>query len=382
VLNYLLVPFTDLPHFGWMRLFQYITFRSAGAAVTALLITFLVGPWIITRLKRMRLHQVIREGTPDAHQQKGRTPTMGGLIIIGATLISTLLWARLDNKYVLLAMVSMLWMGAIGFLDDYIKLKQKLGGRKNTGLVEGYKLAGQVTLGFALGYYLWKYPVSALPGASTTLPFYKYILIVPLTAGMGWLYVLFVTFVMTGASNAVNMTDGIDGLAAGLTAIAALTFAFYAYVVGRVDASEYLHVYYLRGSGELTVFCVALMGACIGFLWYNTHPAEVFMGDTGSLALGGALAVVSVLLKSEFLLLLVGAVFVAEMVSVILQRFVFKYRKRRYGLEYAREHRVFKRAPLHHHFEVKGWDEAQVVVRFWILGVLAAFIALSTLKLR
>ena len=382
MLNYLLVPFTDLPHFGWMRLFQYITFRSAGAAVTALLITFLVGPWIITRLKRMRLHQVIREGTPDAHQQKGRTPTMGGLIIIGATLISTLLWARLDNKYVLLAMVSMLWMGAIGFLDDYIKLKQKLGGRKNTGLVEGYKLAGQVTLGFALGYYLWKYPVSALPGASTTLPFYKYILIVPLTAGMGWLYVLFVTFVMTGASNAVNMTDGIDGLAAGLTAIAALTFAFYAYVVGRVDASEYLHVYYLRGSGELTVFCVALMGACIGFLWYNTHPAEVFMGDTGSLALGGALAVVSVLLKSEFLLLLVGAVFVAEMVSVILQRFVFKYRKRRYGLEYAREHRVFKRAPLHHHFEVKGWDEAQVVVRFWILGVLAAFIALSTLKLR
>ena len=382
MLNYLLVPFTDLPHFGWLRLFQYITFRSAGAAVTALLITFLVGPVIITRLKRMRLHQVIREGTPDAHQQKGRTPTMGGLIIIGATLISTLLWARLDNKYVLLAMVSMLWMGAIGFLDDFLKLKQKLAGRKNTGLVEGYKLAGQVTLGFALGYYLWKYPISALPGASTTLPFYKYILIVPLTAGMGWLYVLFVTFVMTGASNAVNMTDGIDGLAAGLTAIAAITFAFYAYVVGRVDASEYLHVYYLRGSGELTVFCLALMGACIGFLWYNTHPAEVFMGDTGSLALGGALAVVSVLLKSEFLLLLVGAVFVAEMISVILQRVVFKYRKRRYGLEYAREHRVFRRAPLHHHFEVKGWDEAQVVVRFWILGVLAAFIALSTLKLR
>lgn len=382
MLNYLLVPFTDLPNFGWLRLFQYITFRSAGAAVTALLITFVVGPIIIRRLKRMRLHQVIREGTPDAHQQKGRTPTMGGLIIVGATLISTLLWARLDNKYVLLAMISMLWMGAIGFLDDYIKLKQKLAGRKNTGLVEGYKLAGQVTLGFALGYYLWKYPISALPGASTTLPFYKYILIVPLTAGMGWLYVLFVTFVMTGASNAVNMTDGVDGLAAGLTAIAALTFAFYSYVVGRVDASAYLNVYYLRGSGELTVFCMALMGACIGFLWYNTHPAEVFMGDTGSLALGGALAVVSVLLKSEFLLVLVGAVFVAEMMSVILQRVVFKYRKRRYGIEYAREHRVFRRAPLHHHFEVKGWDEAQVVVRFWILGVLAAFIALSTLKLR
>ncbi len=382
MLNYLLVPFTDLPNFGWLRLFQFISFRSAGAAVTALLITFIVGPIIIRRLKRMRLHQVIREGTPDAHQQKGRTPTMGGLIILGATLISTLLWARLDNKYVLLAMVSMLWMGAIGFWDDYLKLKQKLAGRKNTGLVEGYKLAGQVTLGFVLGYYLWKHPLSALPGASTTLPFYKYILIVPLVSGLGFLYVLFVTFVMTGASNAVNITDGLDGLAAGLTAIAALTFGFYAYVVGRVDASEYLQVYYLRGSGELTVFCMALMGACIGFLWYNTHPAEVFMGDTGSLALGGALAVVSVLLKSEFLLVLIGAVFVAEMMSVIIQRVVFKYRKRRYGLDYAREHRVFLRAPLHHHFEMKGWDEAQVVVRFWILGVLAAFIALSTLKLR
>jgi len=205
---------------------------------------------------------------------------------------------------------------------------------------------------------------------------------VPITAGLGWVYVLFVTFVMTGATNAVNITDGLDGLAAGLTAIAALTFAFYAYVTGNLIASRYLHVYFLGGSGELTVFCTALMGACIGFLWYNTHPAEVFMGDTGSLALGGALAAVSILLKSEFLLLIVGAVFVAEMFSVILQRVVFKYRKRRYGVEYAREHRVFKRAPLHHHFEVKGWDEAQVTVRFWIIGVLAAFIGLSTLKLR
>jgi phospho-N-acetylmuramoyl-pentapeptide-transferase len=334
------------------------------------------------RLRRMRLHQVIREGTPDAHQQKGRTPTMGGLIILGATLTSTVLWARLDNRYVLIAMICMGWMGAIGFLDDYLKLKQKLAGRKNTGLVEKYKLIGQVTLGFAVGYYLWKYPLSSLPGASTTLPFYKYILIVPLTAGMGWVYVLFVTFVMTGTSNAVNVTDGLDGLAAGLTAIAALTFAFYVYLVGNIRMSQYLHIYFLKGSGELTVFCAALLGACIGFLWYNTHPAEVFMGDTGSLALGGSLAAVATLVKSEFLLLLVGAVFVAEMMSVIIQRFVFKYRKRRYGLEYAQEHRVFKRAPLHHHFEVKGWDEAQVVVRFWIIGVLAAFIGLSTLKLR
>ena len=380
MLNFLLVPFAK--QFGFLRIFNYISFRAAGAAVTALIVSFIVGPIIIRRLRRMRLHQVIREGTPESHQDKKRTPTMGGLIVLTATIIPTLLWAKLSNVYVLLAMLVMLWMGFIGFTDDYLKLKQRQMGKKNTGLIEGYKLIGQIIIGFALGWYIWKYPLSTLPGASTTLPFYKYILIVPLTAGLGWLYVLFVTFVMTGTSNAVNVTDGLDGLAAGLTAIAALTFAFYAYVVGRVDASQYLYVYYLRGAGELTVFCTAVLGACIGFLWYNTHPAEVFMGDTGSLALGGALASVAILLKSEFLLVLVGAVFVAEMMSVILQRFVFKYRKRRYGIEYAREHRVFRRAPLHHHFEVKGWDEAQVVVRFWIIGVLFAFIALSTLKLR
>ncbi len=382
MLNYLLTPFVGVPHFGWLRLFGFISFRAAGAAVTALLLTFIVGPGIIRRLRRMRLHQIIREGTPDSHQDKHRTPTMGGLIILGATLLSTLLWTRLDNRYVLLAMFSMTWMGAIGFWDDFLKLKQKQQGLKNTGLVERHKLFGQIVLGLALGWFIWKHPLSTLPGASTTLPFYKYILIVPLTAGLGWLYVLFVTFVMVGTTNAVNMTDGADGLAAGLTAIASFTFAFFTYVIGRIDASTYLHVYYLRGSGELTVFCAAVMGACIGFLWYNTHPAQVFMGDTGSLALGGALASIAILLKSEFLLLLVGGMFVAEMVSVILQRYVFKYRRARYGIEYARANRVFRRAPLHHHFEVKGWDEAQVVVRFWILGILFSFLALSTLKIR
>ncbi len=193
---------------------------------------------------------------------------------------------------------------------------------------------------------------------------------------------LFVTFVLTGTSNAVNITDGLDGLAPGLTAISAATFAFFAYVIGRIDASSYLQVYYLRGAGELTVFCAAIMGACIGFLWFNAHPAQVFMGDTGSLALGGALGAIAVLLKSEFLLLLVGGVFVAEMVSVIIQRGVFKIHKRLNGVEYAQAHRVFRLAPLHHHFEKGGWDEAQVVVRFWILGILCAFLALSTLKLR
>ena len=377
MLNYLLVPLVS--DFGFLRIFNYISFRAAGAAVTALLVSFIVGPLIIRRLRRMRLHQVIREGTPDTHQEKKRTPTMGGLIILAATLIPTFLWAKLNNRYVLIAMFVMLWMGFIGFVDDFLKLKQRQAGKKNTGLIEGYKLFGQFSIGIALGWYLWHFPLSTLPGASTTLPFYKYILIVPTFA---WVYVLFVTFVLAGTSNAVNITDGLDGLAAGLTAIAVLTLALFAYVIGRIDASAYLQVFYLRGAGELTVFCAAIMGACIGFLWYNTHPAQVFMGDTGSLSLGGALGVIAILLKSEFVLLIVGGVFVAEMVSVILQRFVFKINRRLRGLEYAQSHRVFRLAPLHHHFEKGGWDESQVVVRFWILGILCAFFALSTLKLR
>jgi len=377
VLNYLLVPLVK--DFGFLRIFNYISFRAAGAAVTALIVAFIVGPAIIRRLRRMRLHQVIREGTPDSHQEKKRTPTMGGLIILASTLIPTVLWAKLNNRYVLIAMFVMLWMGFIGFTDDFLKLKQRQAGKKNTGLIEGYKLLGQISIGFALGWYLWQFPLSTLPGASTTLPFYKYILIVPT---VGWLYVLFVTFVLTGTSNAVNITDGLDGLAAGLTAIAVLTLALFAYVIGRIDASAYLQVFYLRGAGELTVFCAAIMGACIGFLWYNTHPAQVFMGDTGSLALGGALGAIAILLKSEFVLLLVGGVFVAEMMSVIVQRLTFKVLKRTKGLEYAQSHRVFRAAPLHHHFERGGWDESQVVVRFWILGILSAFLALSTLKLR
>ena len=373
----LLYPLRD--HFGPLNIFRYISVRAAGAAVTALLVSFIFGPLIIARLKHMALHQVVREGTPDSHAGKGTTPTMGGLIILVATLLPTLLWMRLNNKYVWIALLVTLWMGGIGFLDDYLKLKQKREGKENTGLVERYKLAGQVTIGFALGWYLWKFPISTLPGASTTLPFYKYLLIVPT---IGWLYVGFVTFVMTGFSNAVNLTDGLDGLATGLMAIDMATLAIFTYVMGRYDTSQALLVFYLRNSGELTVFCAAVFGASVGFLWYNSHPAEVFMGDTGSLALGGALSAVAILLKSEFLLLIIGGVFVAETASVLLQRTVFKWRKRRYGIDYARAHRVFRRAPVHHHFELSGWPETQVVVRFWIIGILCAFLALSTLKLR
>jgi phospho-N-acetylmuramoyl-pentapeptide-transferase len=380
LLNYLLVPLT--PHFGFLRLFGYISFRAAGAAVTALLLTFIVGPIIIGALRRNRIAQVVRAGTPDSHAGKAHTPTMGGLIILVATIIPTIMWARLDNRYIWVCVVVMLWMGAIGFLDDFLKLRQKARGQTNNGLIEGYKLIGQVVIGLALGLYVWHFPLSALAGASTTLPFYKYVLIIPLAPAFAWLYVLFVTFVMTGTSNAVNMTDGLDGLAAGLVAIAAITFAGFAYVIGRVDLSRSLGLFYMVGSGELTIFCASIMGACIGFLWFNTHPAEIFMGDTGSLALGGALGAIAVLLKSEFLLVFVGGLFVAEMISVIVQRYVFKYRRRRYGLDFARQHRVFLRAPLHHHFEMKGWTESQVVVRFWIIGILCAFLAFSTLKLR
>ncbi len=365
-----------------LNLLNYITVRAGAAFVTALLVCFLFGPAIIRRLRDMAVHQVVRAGTPDTHAGKGTTPTMGGFIILVATFLPVLLWARLDNRYVVLAVAVTAWMGGIGFLDDYLKLKQKREGKKNEGLVERYKLAGQVICGLGLGAYLLLDPISTPPGASTTLPFFKYILVVPAVSWAAWLYIPWVTFILTGVSNAVNLTDGLDGLSSGLVAIAVLTLGLFAYVLGRVDTSGYLQVFYLSGAGELTVFCAAVVGACIGFLWYNAHPAQVFMGDTGSLALGGAVGAIAILLKSEFLLLFVGAVFVAETVSVILQRTMFKYRRRKYGLEYAQKHRVFLRAPLHHHFEMKGWPETQVVIRFWIIGILCAILALSTLKLR
>ena len=364
------------------NLLNYITFRAAAALVTALFIAFVIGPPVIRRLRSMAVNQVVREGTPETHAGKGTTPTMGGLIILASTAIPALLWGRFNTRggeYLVIAILVMLWMGGIGFLDDYLKLRQKRLGLKNTGLAERSKLVGQLSAGLLLGLYLWQMPLATLPGASTTLPFFKYVLVVP---AFGFLYVGWVTFVLTGATNAVNITDGLDGLASGMTAIAAGTFGIFAYLFGRIDTSAYLQVFYLRGAGELTVFCAAIFGACIGFLWFNTFPAQVFMGDTGSLGLGGAISAVAILLKSEFLLLIIGGVYVAEMMSVIIQRSVFKYRKRRYGLEFAQKNRVFLRAPLHHHFEMKGWPETQVVVRFWILGIFCAILALGTLKLR
>jgi phospho-N-acetylmuramoyl-pentapeptide-transferase len=377
LLYYLFIPL--IPRWHALNIFTYITFRAAGAAVTAILLSFIVGPLILKRLNIAANYQVVREGTPDTHAAKAKTPTMGGLIFLFSALVSTLLWARVFSHYVVLALGVTAWMGAIGFIDDYLKLKQRRLGLKNEGLVERNKLIGQIGIGLALGTYLWLHPLSDLPGASTTLPFYKYVLVIPAS---GYLYVLWTTFVLTGVSNAVNFTDGLDGLAAGLSAIVFLTLGIFAYLIGRVDASAYLGIFYLQHSGELTVYCMAMVGALTGFLWYNTYPAQIFMGDTGSLALGGAMGAVAILLKSEFILIFVGVVFFAEMMSVVIQRFVFKYRRKRYGLEYAQKNRVFLRAPLHHHFEVKGWSEQQVVVRFWIIGIIGAFISLTMLKVR
>ena len=382
MLFHFLYPLARLQQLRVLNVLSYISLRAVGAAVTALLLSFIVGPIILRKLSNPDMYQIVREGTPESHAAKGTTPTMGGLIILNSALVSVALWGRfsLTHPYLLIAVFMTLWMGGIGFLDDYLKMQQKKRGEKNKGLVERYKLAGQLIAGIGLGWYVWQFPLSPnLAGASTTLPFFKYTLV---TFAFPWLYVFFTTFILTGTSNAVNITDGLDGLAAGLSAIAFGTFAVFAYIIGRVDYSRYLNLFYLQDAGELTVFCLALVGALIGFLWFNAHPAQVFMGDTGSLALGGALGAVAILLKSEFVLAFVGAVFVAEMMSVILQRFVFKYRKKRHGLEYANAHRVFLRAPLHHHFEESGWKETQVVVRFWILGILCAFFAFSTLKLR
>ncbi|MFW6200662.1 MAG: phospho-N-acetylmuramoyl-pentapeptide-transferase, partial [Gemmatimonadota bacterium] len=339
------------------NLFRYITFRSAGAVVTSLILAFILGPPTIRALRRLRVGQVVREEGPESHLEKEGTPTMGGALIVMAATFSTLLWAELTNWYILLALAAFLLTGALGFADDYLKVVSK----KTEGLVARYKMAGQLVLGLSLGVLLVVRPLSDLPANWTMVPFWAE------WAAVIWppLYVVFVALVVTGSSNAVNLTDGLDGLAAGLTAIAATTFGVFAYLIGRVDTSGYLGLFYLPGSGELTVFAVAVAGATLGFLWFNAHPAEVFMGDTGSLALGGALGAMAILLKAEFLLLIVGGVFVIEALSVALQVGYFRYTVRRYG----EGRRVFRMAPIHHHFEKLGWPESKVVIRFWILGI-------------
>ncbi len=368
MLYHLLPRFADV-HILF-NLFNYLTFRSAGAVVTALIIAFLAGPGTIRWLRHLRVGQVVRGDGPRSHLKKSGTPTMGGTLIILSATASTLLWAELTNWYVVLTLLALLWMGAIGFMDDYLKVVQ---GRPR-GLVARYKMIGQLSFGLALGIFLVAWPIHPVPPTWTMVPFFDQ------WVAVFWVpaYVVFVSLVVSGSSNAVNLTDGLDGLAAGLGAIALITFGVFAYLIGRVDTSAYLGLLYLPGAGELAIFAAALAGGAVGFLWYNAPPAEVFMGDTGSLALGGAIAVMAILLKAEFLLLIVGGVFVMEALSVMLQVGWFKYTARRYG----QGRRIFLMAPIHHHFEKLGWAEPKVVIRFWILGILFAMLAFSTLKIR
>jgi phospho-N-acetylmuramoyl-pentapeptide-transferase len=358
MLYLLLTPLAaDLTIFN---LFRYITFRTIYATLTALLLSFLLGPWLIERLQRLQIGQVVRQEGPQTHLKKAGTPTMGGLLILIALTIPTLLWADLTNTYIWLALFVTVGYGLLGFVDDYRKVT-----KKNTkGLAGRWKLVGQAAIAAAVALALY-----VLPGYSTelTVPFFK-----DFRPDLGLVYIPFAVLVIVGASNAVNLTDGLDGLAIGPTIIAAGTFLLFAYLAGNVKTAQYLQIEYIRGVGELSIFCGAMVGASLGFLWFNTYPAQVFMGDMGSLALGGALGTLAVMTKNEILLAIVGGVFVVEALSVMIQVGSYKLRKKR----------VFLMSPIHHHFELKGWAEPKIIVRFWIISIMLALVAISTLKIR
>jgi phospho-N-acetylmuramoyl-pentapeptide-transferase len=330
------------------------------AALTALVISFILGPMIIRYLQRYHIGQQVRDDGPQSHLGKSGTPTMGGIMILFALIISTVLWADLKNVYVWLVLFATTSFGLIGFWDDFLKVSK----RQSKGLSPRYKFGLQILTALVIGLVLYK-----LPAYSTTLtiPFFKNV-----HPDLGWFYIVFAVLVIVGASNAVNLTDGLDGLAIGPVIVAALAYTVVAYVSGHKKFAEYLLIAYIEGAGEMSVFCGAMMGASLGFLWFNAYPASVFMGDVGSLPLGGALGTVAVISKHELLLLLVGGLFVIEALSVIFQVASFKSRGKR----------VFLMAPIHHHFELKGWEEPKVVIRFWIIAIILALLSLSTLKLR
>jgi len=368
----------------YFNVIKYISFRAAGAAITALFICFLIGPKIIRTLIVSHFGETIRKNGPESHHKKEGTPTMGGIIILMAIILPTFLWAKLSNPFIQIILVAVVWMGLIGFIDDYLKIKKKY----TKGLIARYKITGQIILGLFISYMLISYTANEQIFSYSII---KNNLIEPIGIGsisipffadgyfdLQYFYILLIITIIMATSNAVNLTDGLDGLATGLTAISCLVFAVIAYASSRFDFSNYLNIIYIPNSGELFIFCLAAVGSCIGFLWYNAHPAKIFMGDTGSLALGAALGTLAILLKKEILLIIVGGVFVLESLSVILQVLYFKYTKRKYG----NGKKIFKMAPLHHHFELSGWSENRVVVRLWIIGILLALLSLTTFKLQ
>ena len=359
---HLLYPLRNI-FFGF-NVFRYITFRTAGAIITAFILSIIIGPFIIKALKHFHIGQQIRDerevpGIYDLHKHKKDTPTMGGIIMLIAILVTTLLWARLDNHYVLITIFSTLWLGGVGFLDDYFKLIKK----NAAGLSKRTKFIGEVTLGLIIGGILF---ADANVGSEIYFPFFKKAVI-----DIGVFYIIFVMFVIVGSSNAVNLTDGLDGLAVGCIILAALSYTVISYTIGNAKFSEYLFLKYIPGTGELAIYCAALAGAGLGFLWFNSPPATVFMGDIGSLALGGGIGVVASCIKREIWLLIVGGIFVLEACSVMLQVASFKIRRRR----------IFLMAPFHHHLEMRGWPESKIVVRFWIIAAMLALFTLATMKL-
>jgi phospho-N-acetylmuramoyl-pentapeptide-transferase len=365
------------PHFGPARLFGYVTFRTAFASLTALFLSIFLGPWLIRKLREFQIGQHIREEVT-GHQKKAGTPTMGGLLIIISIVVPTLLWANLANFYIWVAMFGLLSFGAIGFYDDFTKVKKM----RNLGLTARKKFALQVLCSILIGVMLLSLHARGGYATNMNIPFFKSFkpdLLVEAWLANPWTYpfafvffFFFLVVVLAGSSNAVNLTDGLDGLASGLMVIAAGAMTILTYLSGHREFAQYLDLARLAGAGELTIFCGAMTGASLGFLWYNAHPAEVFMGDVGALGLGGAMGTIAVLIKQEALLLFIGGVYVMELMSVVLQVGSYKLRKKR----------IFKMAPLHHHFELLGWHEAKVITRFWIMGLIMALFALTTLKLR
>lgn len=359
------------PGFGVVR---FLTFRAAAAAVTALLIAFWLGPKIIRALRNHQIGEAAKLEAPKTHLTKAGTPTMGGLIVLASIVVPTVLWGNIGNVYVLLILFVTVTLGAVGFMDDYLKVVKK----KPKGLIGRYKIVGQVFVGIVVGGIIYFFPHWIDPDlwllhTSTTVPFVK-----NLELNVGLLYIPMVIFIIVATSNAVNLTDGLDGLAIGTVAIVALTLGVICYISGHAVLSGYLTIPFLRGNGELVVFCAAMAGAALGFLWFNAYPAQVFMGDTGSLALGGAIGALCVLIKKELLLPTLGGIFLAETLSVIIQRLYFKYTKRKYG----EGRRVFRMAPLHHHFELLGWPEPKIVTRFYIAAILLMILSLATFKVR